>query len=259
MIICVVVVVLASGALLWQSIHTGLHDAVTQVGEIRDLAPIIKPIPTDSPTVDAVPTHAPNESTEGAQATEEITPLSNDLQGLRARKFLLERYYPDLQKEAGFGSEDVDNLLRLKGSSEAELEEGLGPEKYYRWKEYEAKVQSKTAVSSLGRALSGSDQLRDDQADMLYRTIFEEHRRRDEELRVRGYSAPADPRLRLEFEFANLEIKEGSNRRLISAAQSFLTDKQLAALLEAVVDPNLAEYRKTLERFRTRMESQGTQ
>ncbi len=92
--------------------------------------------------------------------------------------------------------------MYFRGSDEAELEKGLGSAQYQRWKEYEIKVQSQDMVSKLGRGLPGDDQLSDEQADMLFRAIVAERRRRDEELRLRAYATPSDPRSKVEFESA---------------------------------------------------------
>jgi hypothetical protein len=143
-------------------------------------------------------------------------------------------------------------LVRLKGSDEGDLERGLGSAKYQHWKEYEAKVLSEEAVKKLGRNLSGDDQLSEDQGALLYRTIFDERRLRDGELRSRRYAGSSDLRARVDFEFGILEIREESDRRLLATAKGFLSEQQLAALPEAVIDPNVAAQRAQLERLRAR-------
>jgi hypothetical protein len=251
--------ILVAGGLIWHQIDTGLHNAAGGVAQILNAITAGEPALASSPVIESV-TPPLRGSTAGPQLSEVPTSqLDYDGQRRRLNEFFLERYYSDLQKEAGFGSDDVNTLVQLWRADESELEKALGAEKYQRWKEYEAKVDSKAAVSRLGRNLSGSDQLRDDQADMLYRAIFEEQRRRDEELRVRRFAAPSDPRLILEYEFAILEIKEESNRRLISLAKSFLSEKQFAALPEAIVDPNVADHREHLEEVRAKIEHRSPQ
>ncbi len=242
-----------AGMLLWHQIHAwlheaGLHDAAVQVADLRNAAV----------TIDSVPVPL-KESTENPQAPGDPAQLDDDGQRRRLNKFSLERYYPDLQKEAGFDPDDVDKLLQLMGSDETELEKGLGAAKYQRWKEYEARVQAGDAVSRLGRSLSGDDQLRDDQAEMLSRAIFDERRRRDEELRMHTYAAPSDLRSRVELEFGSLEIMEQSDRRLLAAAKPLLSEQQFAALPEAIVDSNLATRREELERVRARVENRSAQ
>jgi hypothetical protein len=246
-------VALAAGLLLWNQVQTVLHDAAAQVAELQKVAPTIAYKPTPSALSGTAPTRL-KEPTEKPQSSGDAGQLAYEDDNRRAKRFLLNRYYPDLQKATDFGSEDVAKLLSLWPGDEAELEKGLGAAKYQRWKEYEVQVQSADAVKNLGRNLSGDDQLREYQADMLYQTIFKEKRRRDEELRMRTYATPSDPRLRLEFEFGNLAIKEESDQRILAAAKSFLSEQQFNALPEAVIDPNVAATRENLERIRPRVE-----
>ena len=251
---------LVAGLLLWHQLPTSSRDVATQVTDPRDAAAAASSAPIPSLVTDPV-LAAMNESTGNPQLPSAAVEPGSDQDRLRINRFFLERYYPDLQAETGFGPDDVEKLLRLKGSDEAELEKGLGGAKYRRWKEYEARVQAQDAVNKLGRELPGDDQLSEDQANMLRASIFDEKRRRDEELRIRMYAAPSptDLRSRFDFEMGNLAIREESDRRLLTAVKFFLSERQHAALPAAVIDPNLAKARENMERFRARAEGRGAQ
>ncbi len=239
-----VLLVVVAGILVWRQLRAEFHNTATQMAELRNAVLVIDSSPT--------PMLEPYKNAESAGvATQQESSRDS---GSRAKRFMLDRYYPDLQKETGFTSDDFNKLVELAfNPNEAEIEKGLGVAKYQRWKEYEAKVQSEIAVSRLRRNLASADALREDQADMLHRTIHAEKRRRDEELRMRAYARPTDPRLELEFEFGDLELKEESDRRLIYSVKSFLTEQQYAVLPEAIIDPNLASTRENLERIRARV------
>jgi hypothetical protein len=240
-------VAMAAGTLLWREVDTQSHDVAVQAVEPRNASPVINPVPgsQDSPL--------------NLPASPNAIQPDSDGEHRRLNRFFLDRYYPDLQKETDFDPDDVDKLVSLKNSDEADLEQGLGAAKYRRWKEYEGRVQSGEVVSKLGMALPGDDQLTEGEADLLRRTIFDERRRRDEELRIRTYVPSSDLRSRLEFESVNLEIKEESDRRLLAAASVFLSERQFAALPEAVTDPNQAKTRAELQRVRARLESRTAQ
>lgn len=244
LVVSVAMFLAVAGFLLWRQGDADMGDADSLVaksrGSVRDPGSVATTI--GSP-----------ESLQGSPEAREVPArLGPQDQRQRLNRFFLERYYPDLEKEAGFNHDDIDRLIRLKGSDEADLERGLGATKYQHWKDYEIRVLSEDVVRKLGRNLPGDDQLSEDQAALLHRTVFDERRWRDEQLRARAYAASIDLRMRVDFEFGNLEIREESDRRLLATAGSFLTWQQLAALPEAVIDPNMATQREQMERLRAR-------
>ncbi|MCA1480808.1 hypothetical protein, partial [Bradyrhizobium sp. NBAIM08] len=129
---------------------------------------------------------------------------------------MLRRQYPDLAKETGFTPEDLQLLAEVLGEnlSEAEVAARLGAARYQRWKEHATSVDTTTMVSALRtRLASTSEPLRDDQTRSLSGIILQERRRRDEEIRARGY-ATADPRAQLTLDMQALDTQLESERRV---------------------------------------------
>jgi hypothetical protein len=216
-------------------------DAGTQIAQLRDAVPVQEGAPQSR-----------KESPGSPQVAAPRQPESDADLNRRADKFLLRHQYPDLQKETGLGTEDVEKIADWRSSTEAQQELALGPAKYLLWKEYQARTDAQYAVKQFQRKISGiTDPLREDQIQMLYATIFAEKTRRDEELRLRTYGPPIDRRLALDFELEILEIKQSSERRVLDRAKSFLDEQQLAVLPEAVNDSNLATRRTFLEKLRS--------
>ncbi len=86
-----ILLAVVASVVFWQHFHTGLHAAVAQVAEPKMAATATNSVPAPM-----------NKSTDGNQASGDPAQLTYDDERRRLDKAVLERYYPDLQKETGF-------------------------------------------------------------------------------------------------------------------------------------------------------------
>jgi len=133
----------------------------------------------------------------------------------------------------------------------AELEALLGSGRFQRWQEYQPTLNARREVARLPMK---EMPLTAEQSRSLVTTIIAE--RRNAGTNAQSRSALPDSRARLEQEERDLQAMEASNARVLQAARTYLSERQLATVAQAMAS-QVKSANNRLQALRRQLEGDG--
>ncbi|HWL62637.1 MAG TPA: hypothetical protein VNQ32_07560 [Steroidobacteraceae bacterium] len=149
------------------------------------------------------------------------------------------------------------NRQELLRQQEQKLQTELGSSRYAQWQEYQQTLGPRQQVVQLGRTLEGAGvPLNAEQSRPLIAAYAAEQKRQTEDMRRLLGSGPISPADQQRLQEERLRVQADSNRRLVEAAKSHLSARQVEAL-QASLDQQLAMNRASNRMMEIQRQAQG--